>query len=124
MRPCARDEAVDVVDETRVARLGPRDGEVGGRAPVDAPQLAHLVASEAAQGRAFEQREQVFEALPGVSALAYETFGRGVGHRFGRARPAARSINYARVVGQFMYVPTGARRAGFKRGSWAGGSPF
>src|ERR1044072_9034393 len=72
----ADDETVEVVDEPWVAALGSRDGEVGARAPVDAPQLAHLLAVQTPQTGAVEHPQQVLQALPRALALVDETVGR------------------------------------------------
>jgi hypothetical protein len=71
----ANDEAVEVVDEAGVAALGARDGEVGGRAAVDAPEFAHLLAMQPLQGRAVKQLQQVLKALPSALALFDEAVG-------------------------------------------------
>jgi len=43
----ANDEAVEVVNQTRIARLGAGDGQVGSGATVDAAEFAHLFAVQA-----------------------------------------------------------------------------
>src|ERR1043165_4263652 len=45
----ADNEAVQIVDETRIARLGARDGEIGSSATIDAPQLANLFTVQTTQ---------------------------------------------------------------------------
>src|ERR1044072_2987738 len=60
----ADDETVEVVEEPWVAALGSRDGEVGGRAPVDAPQLAHLLPVPPPQTGAGGHPQQVIPAQP------------------------------------------------------------
>src|ERR1051326_1179239 len=72
----ANDETVQVVDQARIARFRARDGEVRGRATINAAEFAHFLASQTFQRRCVEQLEQVFESLPGVFALSDEAIDR------------------------------------------------
>jgi hypothetical protein len=66
-------EAVQVVDETRIARLGARDREVRGSATIDAAQLANLLTPETSQRGGIKQLQQLLLSLPGVFALCDES---------------------------------------------------
>ena len=72
----ANDETVQVVDQTRIARFGARDGEIGGGATINAAQLAHFFTSQPPERRAVKQLEQVLEPLPCVFALIDESIRR------------------------------------------------
>ena len=72
----ANHQTVQIVDQTRIARLRARDGEIGSGATIDAAQFAHFVALQTPQRSAVEQLEQILEPLPGVLALVDEAIGR------------------------------------------------
>src|SRR5687767_16006490 len=61
----ANHEAVELIDQARVARLSAGDCEIRSSAAIDAPQLPHLFAAQPAKRSGIEQREQLFQALPG-----------------------------------------------------------
>ena len=72
----ANDETVQIVDQTRIARLGARDSEIRSGATIDAAQFTNFLSSQTAQRRGIEQLEQILEPLPGVFALVDEAIGR------------------------------------------------
>jgi hypothetical protein len=79
----ADDQVVQIVDQPLVARLNPRDGQVGGRPPVAPPELANLVATQAAQPpRRAGMIKQLFQPLPISFALLDKVFGHEISSRF------------------------------------------
>ena len=66
-------EAVEIVDQPRIPRLGARNGEIRSSAPVNASQLPNLFASQTAQRSRVEQLEQILEPLPGLFAVGDES---------------------------------------------------
>jgi hypothetical protein len=48
----AYDKAVEIVDQTRVARFGARNRQIGRRAAIDSTEFAHLFAVQAAERHA------------------------------------------------------------------------
>jgi len=78
----ANHQAIEIIDQPRVARLRPGNGEIGSRAAIDAPQLAHLVALQATQRHLIETLEQFLESLPDGLAFIDETI-KGHGLDFG-----------------------------------------
>jgi hypothetical protein len=64
------DETVEVADESRVARLDARDRQVGRRAPVVAPELAHLRAAQPPQtAPPASARDELLQPFPTRLAL-------------------------------------------------------
>src|SRR5215831_10408834 len=68
----ANHQAIEIIDEPRVARFGTRNRQVRGRAAIDAPQFAHLFAMQFAQRHPIEQLQQLLESFPDVLALVDE----------------------------------------------------
>ena len=65
-------QAVQVINQPRIARFGPRDCQVRSRAPVDAPEFLHVFAVQLAQRHPVEKLQQVLESLPNILALVDE----------------------------------------------------
>jgi hypothetical protein len=60
------DEAVEVIDQFRIARLGTCDRKVGGGPSVKLAKLADLHTRETAKARALHHAEQVLKPTPVV----------------------------------------------------------
>jgi hypothetical protein len=65
-------QAVEVINQPRIARLGAGNCQIRGGPPVDATQLTHLFTVQLAQGHPVEQLQQLLESLPDIFALADE----------------------------------------------------
>jgi len=72
----ANDKTVEVINETRIARFGTRNGKVGSRAAIDARQFAHFFAVQTPQARVIQQLQQIFETLPRALAFVDKSVGR------------------------------------------------
>ena len=68
----ANDQAVEIVNQSRVARFRSGNRQVRCRASINSSQLLYLFAMELAQRHAVEELEQFLEPLPDVFALVYE----------------------------------------------------
>jgi hypothetical protein len=66
----ADNEAVQVIDEFRVAGFGSRDRQVSRRTPVKLSEFADLRFREAAERIALEHRKQILEPLPIIFPVA------------------------------------------------------
>jgi glutamate formiminotransferase len=69
----ANNEAIEIVNQTRIARFGTGYGKVRRGATVDAAQFAYLFAVQATQRRMVEQLQQLLQPLPGIPALVDES---------------------------------------------------
>ena len=65
-------QAVEVVNQARIARFRPRDCQVRSRAPVNAPEFLHVFAVQLAQRHPVEKLQQLLESLPNTLALVDE----------------------------------------------------
>ena len=66
-------QAIQIVNQTWVARFRASNGQVGSSPPVDAAQLAHFFAMQPPQRHLIEAGQQLLESLPDGLALFDET---------------------------------------------------
>src|SRR6266496_1694755 len=72
----ANHQAIEIIDQPRVAGFGPSNCEIRSRAAIDAPQLAHLVALQATQCHLIETLKKFLESLPDGLAFIDEAIQR------------------------------------------------
>jgi len=68
-------QAVEIVDQPRIARLSPRDRQIGRGAPIDAPEFAHFFAVQPPQRHVIDAMQQFFQSLPQSYARAPQGAG-------------------------------------------------
>src|SRR5205807_1698767 len=78
----ANHQAIEIIDQPRVAGFGASNCKIRSRAAIDAPQFAHLVALQATQCHLIETLKQFLEPLPDVLAFIDESI-KGHGLDFG-----------------------------------------
>ena len=71
-------QAIQIIDESRVARFRASNCQIRSGPPVDAAQLAHFFAMQLTQSHAVEKLQQLLEPLPDVLALVDEAIDRHV----------------------------------------------
>src|SRR5205085_9027689 len=71
-------QAIQIIDESRVARCRASNCEIRSGPPVDAAQLAHFFAMQLTQSHTIEKLQQLLEPLPDVLALVDEAIDRHV----------------------------------------------
>ena len=72
----ANHQAIEIIDQPRVAGFGASNCKIRSRAAIDAPQFAHLVALQATQRHLIETLKQFLEPLPDVLAFIDESIKR------------------------------------------------